>query len=89
MAMELCEQIERGLGETVSATLIWGYPTIDALVDELLQRMTAAAPASNGDAGGEAVSALASAEPAELSDDELVALVSAELELLEDGDRDG
>ena len=38
MAMELRNRLETALGRSLSATLAWNYPTVDALVQHLARR---------------------------------------------------
>jgi myxalamid-type polyketide synthase MxaE and MxaD len=77
MALELRNRLESALGRTLSATLAWNYPTVDALVDYLAGEPGAAgprAPAPVGSTGampahGQFVAALDAV--AALSDDEI------------------
>ena len=57
MAMELRTRLETGLGIRLSATVVYTYPTIEALAEGLLYRLSAtgdAAPAPDGQAAGTA-----------------------------------
>ncbi len=54
MAMELRNRLEAALGRSLSATLAWNYPTVDAIVQYLAadhQPAPAAAPAHDAQAG--------------------------------------
>jgi acyl carrier protein len=50
MALELRNRLESALGRTLSATLAWNYPTVDALVDYLADQP--AAPGARAPAPG-------------------------------------
>ncbi|MCE7984893.1 MAG: SDR family NAD(P)-dependent oxidoreductase [Caldilinea sp. CFX5] len=87
MAMELKNRLERGLELPVPPTLMFDYPTVEALVDYLSQQINAKlAGEDNLDAADANQSATPDAEVADLlselenlSDDELAALLAEEL----------
>jgi myxalamid-type polyketide synthase MxaE and MxaD len=67
MALELRNRLERDLGLTLSATLVWNYPTIAAMIPYLAGKMhlpleSGAAPTSSP---SDVVPAEASEQPAE------------------------
>ncbi len=86
MAMELKNRLERGLDLAVPPTLMFDYPTVEALVDYLAQQVNAKlagedntdAHTHNGAAPDAEVADLLS-ELENLSDDELAALLAEEL----------
>ncbi len=84
MALELRNRLERGLGVTLSATLVFNYPTVAAMVPHAAARMglaleeEAAAPAPTPLAAAVAV-----AEIRKLSDEDAEALLLKELEDLD------
>ena len=83
MALELRNRLESALGRTLSATLAWNYPTVDALVDylaggpaEVAPRESAAvAPAVAAPVDGQLAATLGAV--AALSDDEIARALRA------------
>jgi myxalamid-type polyketide synthase MxaE and MxaD len=75
MALELRNRLEASLGLTLSATLIWGYPTIAALASHLATKMEIPLDAVTEDTTEADV-----AHVADLSADETRALLAAELD---------
>lgn len=83
MTLELRNRLEMSLGLTLSATLIWNYPTIDALVPFLAEKLGVSLDAAEAVAAGpDAKGAISSLEvPAETLDT-LDALSQADVEAL-------
>jgi acyl transferase domain-containing protein/NAD(P)-dependent dehydrogenase (short-subunit alcohol dehydrogenase family) len=86
MALELRNRLELSLGVTLSATLIWGYPTIAALTPFLLDKMELAGEVAAPGAESELVEAqpLAMSAVAAMSDDAAAAMLSARLASLDE-----
>jgi myxalamid-type polyketide synthase MxaE and MxaD len=76
MALELRNRLEASLGLTLSATLIWGYPTIAALASHLATKMEIPL----GAAAEVTTEAEDVAQVADLSAEETRALLTAELD---------
>ena len=83
MAVELRNRLERGVERALPSTLLFDYPTLEALVDYLsgeLLGAAAAAPASPAAAPAPApAEAVAAAELSGLSEDQLADLLAQEL----------
>lgn len=87
MAMELKNRLERSLELNVPPTLMFDYPTVEALVDYLAQQVNAkfagqadadaSTPTGDGQPDSEVVELLSELE--QLSDEELAALLAEEL----------
>ena len=77
MIVELRNRVENSLGLTLSAALVWGHPTIEALALVLARRLGLDAE-PDADPEPQAADPLAT-ELAELSEGELAALLSDEL----------
>ena len=90
MGLEIRNRLERSLGLTLSAALVWTYPTIAALIAFLAEALELPADARRGAAsnGAEAQPrdemAETRAQIAELSDDEAERILLQELEKLAD-----
>lgn len=88
MTLELRNRLEAGLGVTLSATLIWNYPTVAALVPFLAGQMgiplETAAPAEAAAAAEEPKESETLAELEELSAGEVSALLAEELAAIDD-----
>ena len=87
MAIELRNRLELGLGLTLSATLVWTYTTLGALVRHLGERMGLSgpsAPAKATPAGDDERAADGRTDLAALSDQELIAELANELSLAAD-----
>ena len=69
MAMELRNRLESALGRSLSATIAWNYPTVDALVGHLAGEVAAPAAAPSGSDAGPIVPA----DVAALSDEQAAA----------------
>jgi acyl carrier protein len=82
MALELRNRLELSLGVVLSATLIWGYPTIRALAPFLIEKMGLSGPVS-AEAQEAAEEAVPVARVAQLSEDAAEALLSEKLAGLE------
>ncbi|ODB78622.1 type I polyketide synthase [Micromonospora chalcea] len=99
MSLELRKRLETSLDVELSATLAWRFPTIDALVPHLAERMDVAleagpdadvSPAGTGPATAPgATPAAGTDDPAtdleQLSDDDVEALLLAKLNQIEEG----
>jgi myxalamid-type polyketide synthase MxaE and MxaD len=88
MTLDLRNRLESSLGLTLSATLVWNYPTIAALADHLADRLgvafeSAAEPLAAPEEDAARVRTLAELE--QLSDDEAEAALAAKLSALEEG----
>jgi myxalamid-type polyketide synthase MxaF len=89
MALELRNRLELSLGVTLSATLIWGYPTVAALAPFLAEKLsielnvTSAAPAAAEPASPSALQALD-----ELSEESAAELLAEKLAALDREYRD-
>jgi acyl transferase domain-containing protein/acyl carrier protein len=86
MALELRNRLEISLGLVLSATLVWSYPTIPALATYLAQKMDIALVPSVVAGGQFPKSDQLIQKVAQLSEDELVALLDQELAEEEKGD---
>ncbi len=90
MAIELRGRLETALGLRLSATLVYAYPTVEALTEQLLARLEppagpAAAPAAAAPAapGAPAGPPTTPADLAGLDDAQVAALLAAELDAFE------
>jgi myxalamid-type polyketide synthase MxaE and MxaD len=86
MGLELRNRLEASLGLTLSATLVWGYPTVIALAGYLAGKMEIpfeAEPAAVPPAAEQRARAAAVAEIQELSDAEAEAMLLSELQNFE------
>jgi hypothetical protein len=88
MVLEFRNRLESGLGwkDILPATLVFDYPTIDALATYLESKIAAAAPEAAA-SGQHSVPAMAGDEDAlkqlmDLTDDEVTALLEKKLESL-------
>jgi myxalamid-type polyketide synthase MxaE and MxaD len=79
MGLEIRNRLEASLGLTLSATLAWTYPTIDALAEHLAQQMGLAVEAANAESAPDAL-ALEAQRIADLNDEEMEALLMKRLE---------
>jgi acyl transferase domain-containing protein/acyl-CoA synthetase (AMP-forming)/AMP-acid ligase II/acyl carrier protein len=77
MAVELRDRLEAMLGVTLSATIVWSYPTLERLAFNLLERIEPSPVVSPADVVPDLVSS-------GLSEDQLAALLSAELRELDE-----
>src|SRR5690606_26329805 len=68
MAMELRNRLEAALGRSLSATLAWNYPTVQALAAHLAGEEAAGPPGRSAGAGAAPVSAGSSAPSPEAAD---------------------
>ena len=83
MALSLRNRLEESLGVRLSATLVWGYPTVLALTPHLADKMElslddGAQGASAADAKDNAQLAEATREVQNLSEDEALAALLGE-----------
>ena len=72
MAVELKNRVEKSIGRTFRSTLLFDFPTLEALVDYLFNKVVHVAPS-------EQMPSLQASIPAELSDEELDELSDDEL----------
>lgn len=79
MAVDLRNRLEAVLGQPMSASMVFAYPTVDQLVGELIERMSPSRQPAPVVAEFDAVLAQA-------TDDELADLLSAELDLNSEGE---
>jgi acyl carrier protein len=89
MALELRNRLELSLGVTLSATLIWGYPTIAALAGFLLGKVGLAETATPEAGAGASEPESAVTNVAELSEDAAMAMLSEKLASLDPEYQDG
>jgi myxalamid-type polyketide synthase MxaF len=85
MALEIRNRLEVSLGLVLSATLVWGYPTLAALAAHLADKMDlpgedARAPSASATEPAHETAA----RIAELTEDEAAALLLQELETMDD-----
>jgi acyl carrier protein len=83
MALELRNRLELSLGVTLSATLIWGYPTISVLAPFLLEKM-GLRPAELQQTDIAEAEPLAMSAVAAMSDDDAAARLSEKLASLDE-----
>ncbi|MFD8600029.1 SDR family NAD(P)-dependent oxidoreductase [Kitasatospora sp. NPDC059646] len=85
MAIELRGRLETALGLRLSATLVYAYPTVEALTEQLLTRLEppAEAPAQPAAPPAPEAPATTPAELAGLDDAQVAALLAAELDAFE------
>jgi acyl carrier protein len=85
LALELRNRLEVSLGVTLSATLIWGYPTVAALAPFLVDKMglrLEPPPAARSD-GAEPLQTGTTGGLDELSDEAAAALLAETLETID------
>jgi hypothetical protein len=88
MTLDLRNRLEASLGLSLSATLVWNYPTVATLTEYLAGKMDTpldeldAAHASVEDGGGRDRTI---AELEQLSDDEAEAALAAKLSMIDEG----
>ncbi|TSC24493.1 type I polyketide synthase [Corallococcus sp. Z5C101001] len=86
MAVELKNQLETQVGRTLRSTLIFDFPTLDALVEHLLAELSGAVPeVAPAPPRGESEHAARPEELEELSQDELANLLSQKIASLQRG----
>jgi len=84
MALELRNRLELNLGVILSATLIWGYPTIAALAPFLLDKMgLSARVAVQAESSSPEPEPVALSTVADLSEDVAAAMLSEKLASLD------
>jgi acyl transferase domain-containing protein/acyl carrier protein len=83
IAVELKNRLQSLLGTTLSATLLFDYPTLDALADHLLEQLAAKAGAGLATTAPSPTPAALPDDLAALSEEEAEALLLAQLEQLE------
>jgi polyketide synthase 12/myxalamid-type polyketide synthase MxaF len=84
MALELRNRLELNLGVILSATLIWGYPTIAALAPFLLEKMGLSERVTvHAESGSPEPEPAAVSDVAELSEDVAAAMLSEKLASLD------
>jgi myxalamid-type polyketide synthase MxaE and MxaD len=74
MGLEIRNRLEASLGLTLSATLAWTYPTIDALTGHLAQMMDLALEPADAESAPDALEREAQ-RIADLNDEEMEALL--------------
>jgi acyl transferase domain-containing protein/acyl carrier protein len=80
MTLEFRNRLEQGLGLSLSATLVWNYPTVNDLVPYLAAKMNIVLDAALRVAGPvPKTDAAPSPEPDQLSSEEIAALLANEL----------
>jgi acyl carrier protein len=87
MTLELRNRLEAGLGLTLSATLVWNYPTVSALVPFLAGRMELALEAAEPESQVESNESKEEPAPDEieqLSQDEVEKMLAAELDSIDE-----
>ncbi|MFN6445250.1 MAG: SDR family NAD(P)-dependent oxidoreductase [Nostoc sp. DedSLP05] len=82
MAVELRNRLQSSLGCSVPASLIFDYPTVDALVSYFIQELWAQAPEPSTDNSPVPAQGMAESELEELSDSEAEALLLSKLDNL-------
>jgi myxalamid-type polyketide synthase MxaD len=87
MTLDLRNRLETSLGLSLSATLVWNYPTIAALTDHLADRLGIGIESPDPSAVPEddATRVRTIMELEQLSDDEAEAALAAKLSALEEG----
>ena len=94
MSLELRKRLEVGLGVDLPATVVWRFPTIDALAPYLAERMDVVLEAEPTGTAGDTVTDASGLETpaddvdqelAELSDDEVEALLLARITQFDEG----
>jgi acyl carrier protein len=83
MAVELRDHLEASLGVTLSATVVWSYPTLQQLAVNLLERIDPAAPSPDQPITSPAAAFVAD-EFAGLTEDQLASLLSTDLRALDE-----
>ena len=84
MSLELRNRLEDTLGVTLSATVIWNYPTIDALTPFLAEKMRIPLEESKSQASAEKEAESALQDFDHLNKDEIEALLAEELSAIDD-----
>ena len=84
MTLELRNRLEAGLGLTLSATLVWNYPTVSALVPFLAGKMELALEAAEPESQAESKEEPAPDEIEQLSQDEVEKMLAAELDSIDE-----
>jgi acyl carrier protein len=81
MALQLCSGLNEALGlrQSLPSTLMFDYPTIDAIAGYLLERTSAAAPVPAATNGARTAQQLDEAAVAAMSDDDIVRVLDQRL----------
>lgn len=84
MTLELRNRLEAGLGLSLSATLVWNYPTIVDMVQHLAEKLGLSLEATEPESAAVNLAPKESAEIDELSAEEVNALLAAELDEIDE-----
>ncbi|MCB0207975.1 MAG: SDR family NAD(P)-dependent oxidoreductase, partial [Anaerolineae bacterium] len=89
LALELKKRLETDLGYSLPSTVIFDYPTLDALTEFLMSKMFGEVSEDMSPKTGDELDPARLAEINQLSDDELTAVIDAEFNALLSQDKEG